>query len=320
MSTEVIEKLHKCRIELQELSTSLDIENYRDELCKEYNVAVDLLDELKEAQKREAELDQKCIAVQNLSNKMSYVCNEEQISVTKNKIKDLSNQINHAIRNHEVVVNNKKRVEIEIDRLDDILRITQLELSEYGDTPSLIAETQGFVPLPVAREQALIKMKNTTQKTKNTTQSLQREKLQHRELVYDLKTEIKKTRADIEAMENGTFAPDVEFMSRLAKRRADQTSELERKRKAIEDEIEELQSLMAKDDKVHIDNVSALQSEKVELEQNLADTAKDNATDKKELETTLDKLKVEQSEHDAVLQQLETRLEAEKEERRLLQE
>ena len=136
MSTAVIAILMECREQLQECASApLGIEKYREDISKECNVAVTLLKELNEAEEREIELDQKCIAVKDLPNKMEYSNVVKEMSVVKNKIKDLSNQINHAIRNHDVVVNNKKRVKIEIDRQDDILRIAQLELSEYGDTP-----------------------------------------------------------------------------------------------------------------------------------------------------------------------------------------
>ena len=320
MSIQIIEILQRCREELHEsASAPLNIENYREDISKECNVAVDLLKELKEAEKRAIELEEKCTAVKNLPNKMAYSCVVKEMAITKNKIADLSHQINHDVRNHEVVVDNKKRVNIEIDRLDDILRITQIELYEYDDTPTLMAETEDFVPLPIAREQAFTQMKETVQALDHIRDTLQREKLEHRDLVYDLKTEIKKTRADIEAMEKGTYAPDLEFMSKLSDKREAQTSELDKQQRAIEGEIEELESLMAKQTKVHNADMSTLESEKAELEQTLSDMAKGRASSKEDMEFTLQKLKHEQAENHEVLQMLEERLAEGKQEARLLQ-
>ena len=135
-----------------------------------------------------------------------------------------------------IVLNNKQRCKIEIDRLDDILRITQLELAEYDDTPTIREETQDYVPLKTAREQSLVSMKQTIKSLDVVSETLQREKEEHRDVVYDLKVAIKSTRADIQAMENGTYAPAVEFNNKLVERREAQTVELENKRKSIEDE------------------------------------------------------------------------------------
>lgn len=319
MSIDVIEILQKCREELQECALApLNIEQYREDLSKECNVAVDPLKELKEAEERAIELEQKCDEVKDLPNKMAYSCVVKEIATTKNKIADLSHQINHAVRNHETVVDNKKRVNIEIDRLDDILRMTQIELYEYGDTPTLKAETEDFVPLQIAREQVYTKMKETLQALDNVRETLQREKLEHRDLVYDLKMEIKKTRADIEAMENGTYEPHVEFMTKLSEKRAAQESEMDKERSSIEGEIKELHSLMEKQTKVHNADMSALQSEKAELEQTIANTAKEIASLSKETEATLEWLEQEQAENNQVLQKLEQRLAEEEEEARLL--
>jgi len=238
MSIEVNEILRKCREQLQEsASTQLDIEKYRDDISNECDVAITLLKDLEEAQKREIVLDQRCDAVKDLQNKMEYSNVVKEMAVVKNKIKELSNEINHSIRSHDVVVSNKKRAKIEIDRLDDILRISERELSEYGDTPTLRAETEDYIPQQIAREQSLTNLKTTHQSLEKVRHTLQQEKLEHRDLVYDLKTNIKRTRADLKAMENGTYAPDVEFISRLSDIRTAQTNELDSKRREIEDDI-----------------------------------------------------------------------------------
>ena len=186
--------------------------------------------------------------------------------MVKTKIKDLSNQINHDIRNHGVFVDNKKRVKIEIDWLDDVLRIAQIELMESGDTPSLRDETEDYLPLQVSRKQSLSNTRATLQSLEEIRETLLREKLDHRELIYNLRTEIKSTRADINAMVNGTYAPAVEFMSKLSDRRETQTSELDDKRRATEDEIGVCEQRMARDTLIHDANVAAVQAEKLELD------------------------------------------------------
>ncbi|KAL7540533.1 hypothetical protein ACHAXR_012234 [Thalassiosira sp. AJA248-18] len=317
--TQVIEILQQCREQLQEcISAPYNMDkNVIEEISQEFNVAVAQLKELKEAEEREIVLSRDVIAVKHLPNKMDYSNIVKEMAVVKKRIKELSNEINHSIRNHPEVLNNRKRVGIEIDRLDDILRASALELSEFGDIPTLREETQDFLPLPIARENALTKLKTTIKSLEEVRETLHNEKHDHRELVYKLKTEIKNTRADIVAMENGTYAPAVEFTSRLEERQAAQTSELDGKRRVIEDEIEQLQSNIAKEALVHDANVFAFQAEKMNLEQKLAGMAKDNSSSIHAITSTLEQLQEEHAENYAVLQQLEKRLADEKEEEML---
>jgi len=321
MGDNVIDMLMECREQLQECaSTPLNIECYREDISKECNVAVTLLKDLKETEEREIELHQTCIDVKDLRNKMEYSNVVKEMGVVKNKIKDLSNQINHDIRNHVVFVDNKKRVKIEIDWLDDVLRIAQIELMESSDTPSLRDETEDYLPLQVSRKQSLSNMRATLQSLEEIRETLLREKLDHRELIYNLRTEIKTTRAHIDAMVNGTYAPAVEFMSKLSDRRKAQTIELDDKRRATEDEISVCKQSMARDTLIHDANVAAVQAEKLELEQKLADTAKKNSSSMREIESTLETLKREQFENNAVILRLEKQLADEQEEERLVQE
>ena len=69
-----------------------------------------------------------CTSTQHLDNKMEYSNQSKELVVVKNKITELNNEINHAIRNHKVVQQNKKRISLEIDRLDSILHTAQIEL------------------------------------------------------------------------------------------------------------------------------------------------------------------------------------------------
>ena len=209
---------------------------------------------------------------------------------------------------------------LEIDRLDDVLRVAQLELSESGDTPSLTEETRDYVPMQTTRELALAKLKVTLQSLDDVRESLQSEKVSHRDLVYELKKEIKKTRSDIEAIDNGSYEPAVEFERRLSDRREAQANEMESKRRAIKDEIGALQANITKDTLVHDANVSSLQAEKMELEQKLANMTNDNSSSMLAIESTLSRLKEEQAENYDILLQLEKRLSEEQQQEKILKE
>ena len=193
-TTQAIQTLHKCRQQLIELQKTEPLDNlakYREEISKDIGIATEMLTELKEAEQREVELKALCTSTRHLDNKMEYANQSNELVVVKNKINELNNEINHAIRNHEIIKNNKKRISLEIDRLDSILHTAQVELSECGDTPSLRAEIQDYVPLDIAREQALTKLKMTIESLEQVKTTLHTEQTEHRELVYNLKTEIK---------------------------------------------------------------------------------------------------------------------------------
>ena len=321
-TTQAIEVLHKARQQLLELQKTEPLDNlaeYRDDISKEIGIAKDKLRELKEAEQRRETLEALCTSTQHLDNKMEFANQSKELDVVKNKINELNNEINHAIRNHEVVSANKKRISLEIDRLDSILHTAQIELSECGDTPSLHSEIQDYVPLDVAREQALLKLNSTKQALKNVKETLQTEQTDHRELVYNLKTEIKSTKADIEAMNNGTYTPAVEFTSRLNERRQAQRDEHDSKRTDIEKEIHDYQTQIANGDKVHQANMNALSNEVSDLEQQLSNMTSSHAAELSSLESTLTKLQEEQAANSVVLAELEERMTAEKEEERLQQ-
>ena len=114
MSTHLV--LQKCREQLQEVSSSsLNVERYREEISHELNIAVEQLKELHEAENRAVELEQNRAATKELPNKMEYSNVVKEMAVVKKKITELSNEINHSIRNNEVVVSNKVRRKRELD-------------------------------------------------------------------------------------------------------------------------------------------------------------------------------------------------------------
>jgi len=320
-ATQAIQVLHKCRQQLLELQKTepLDIAEYRDDISQEIGIAAEMLTELKEAEQRRETLEARCASTQHLDNKMEYANQSKELVVVKNKINELNHEINHSIRNHEVVQQNKKRISLEIDRLDSILHTAQVELSEYGETPSLRAEIKDYIPLDIAREQALLKLNSTKQALVQVKGTLQSEQTDHRELVYNLKTIIKTTKADIEAMNDGTYIPAVEFTSILNEKRQSQTNEHDSKRTDIEKEIHDYQTQNKNADKVHDANMKALSNGVSEVEQQLSNMTSSHAAELSELESTLAKLKEEQAVNSTVLAELEKRMASKKEEERLLQ-
>ena len=308
-----IQALHQCRLKLQQLDAiePFDVEKYREDLCKELNIKS--LSELKKASERLHELDKLCSSVRDLPSKMEYSQVVKELAVVKNKITELNTRINKTIRNDQVVFDNRKRLKIELEKLDAVLHVAQVELSDTGECPSLKRETQGFVPLDRARDESLAKLKRTSLSLEDVRCKLQTEKLEHTSLVFDLKTEIKSTRSKLKAMEDGTYAPAVEFTSKLLERRAAQTKELEERRQYLENEIEETQNRVATNARIHNANMQALQKEVNDLQSKLSITTNTNAAAMNELESTLAKLNEEQTAGFAVLQQLEKRLTEEKE-------
>ena len=324
MLTEEVQALHNCRLQLLDcVAEPIDIEPYRDDISCELGVADSMLKELQETKTRESQLSNE----QGIISRLVLANNTKELVILQANIKELSAQINRAIRNHSVVVGNKKRVSTELEKLDSILHLAQMELSESSESdeytstssPSLKSETEGFIPLENKRELALDKLRETTQSLDRVKQTLKQEKADHRDLVYDLKTTIKTTQADIQAIDDGTYSPSVEFQSRLDEKRVAYLKELNGKRKLIEQEIEDIRTHITNNTKIHEANMSDLQSEKQDLEHEPANKLIANNFASSELESTFTKLKGEQAANHDILSQLEVRLTNEKERDRLLQ-
>jgi hypothetical protein len=315
MSTPVraVEILRQCREQLEECASApIDID-YRDDMCVDCDdVAVDLIRELRVAEAREAELNARCGATKD-SNKIEYSKALKEVLVVRKMIKELSGQINRQVNQDAIIVRNKKRLKIKIDQLVHILR-------ELSDNPASWAETRVYVPLQTARDLALEKLKTTAQTLEEVRDTLQREKVEHQSLVSDLKADIKTTRAELNAIADGIYAPALEFASYLSEMVAAQTSDLEGKRRAILDETEHLQSLIARDTMVHNTNVSALEGERIALEERLADMVADHTASMKDIQSALEKMDDERSTNRAVLRGLEKRLAEEREEEKLERE
>jgi hypothetical protein len=72
-------------------------------------------------QKNGAEFGKECIHAMDDENKMRYTTLVKQIGVVKNKVAELSKDVNQLLRMSDMVVLNQKRVKIEAERLDTII-------------------------------------------------------------------------------------------------------------------------------------------------------------------------------------------------------
>lgn len=319
---QAVEILQQCREQLELCTqTPLNIEVYREELIHECNIAIDLWNELKSSERRIIELESNTKTTKDMPNKMEYSKAANELLVVKKKSKELSSQINKEINASAIMVKNTKRVKIGLDRLDDTLRIAQLELQLQSSestttgnmTPSLQAELEA-VPAQLLREQLITQNKVINQALEEVRYTLYREKEDHRELVADIQFEIKTIRDNLDAMANGTYPPAVEFEARQIDRRRNQTNNINNQRRSIQNEIDLFKARIYEDGKVQDANISILQNEQLVLEQRLADTIQYNTTSMHDVETILSNLHHEQSNITVVLQQLAIRVAEEEEE------
>lgn len=323
--------LQQCREELEECTlTPLRIESYREEIVLECNIAVDLWNELKACESRIHELEFCTKSAKDMPNKMEYSKAAKELLVVKMKSKELSSQINKEINASSIMVKNTKRVKIEMDRLEDILRIAQLELlqssesSDYNDgknssTPSLQAEVEK-VPPQLVREQLITQNRIFTQSLEEVRSILHQEKEDHRELVADLQLEIKTIRDDLDAMANGTYLPALEFQSRLINRRQTLTFDANKQRDAIKNDIELLKERIYEESTVQDAKILFLQNEQLALEERLADVTNYNSTSMQDIEMTFSNLQQEQSNITVLLHGLAPRVAKEEEEEKTIAE
>ena len=332
---QTVEILQQCREQLEACTaTPLNIESYREEIIHECNIAVNLWDEFRAREARMLELESITKSTKNMSNKMEYSKAANELLVVTKKSKELSSQINKEINASSIIVKNTKRVKIELDCLDETLRIAQLELQQEeqnsatesgtGNTtnallPSLRAELE-VDPPELVREQLISHNKVLTQSLEEVRHTIHIEKEEHRELVADVQFEIKTIRDNLVAMANGTYLPAVEFESRVSERRRTQTNDRNKQRDTMRNEIELLNARIFEEGKNHIATISILQSEQSALEERLADMIACNATIMHDIEMTLSNLHREQSNITDVLHALAIRVAEEREVEKALAE
>jgi peptidoglycan hydrolase CwlO-like protein len=92
--------------------------------------------------------------------------------------------------------------------------------------PALWAKTRVYVPLRTERDLALENLKMTAQALEEVRDTLQWEKVEHQSLVSDLKTDIKTTRAELNAIVDGTYTPLVPTKPNQCQNNASQSIQL----------------------------------------------------------------------------------------------
>eukprot|EP00574_Skeletonema_japonicum_P009126 CAMPEP_0201718002 /NCGR_PEP_ID=MMETSP0593-20130828/3607_1 /ASSEMBLY_ACC=CAM_ASM_000672 /TAXON_ID=267983 /ORGANISM="Skeletonema japonicum, Strain CCMP2506" /LENGTH=235 /DNA_ID=CAMNT_0048208181 /DNA_START=48 /DNA_END=755 /DNA_ORIENTATION=+ len=153
-----------------------------------------------------------------------------------------------------------------------------------------------------------------------TKATLKNEHIFHRDEVEELKHTIKEAKADILAIQSGTFPSAVEARTSLAERQSAEMLDMESKRVAIKSEIDSLKQRLENDAKIHTYKMEELESEIKDLHQEKADVLNKNTTEMEETELELQKLTDDYSKNKVVLDKLEQRLKAEKEKQNQLEQ
>ena len=245
MTAAAIEALERCRSGLQDIvSTPPDIMRYTDKLSEETGVARELIAQLTEAEERKGYLEGGMAGARELPNKMEYSKTVNELSVVTNKISELKHSIHQSIRTHAAVVANMKRLALEMERLDDLLFISQHELVRVGDVPTLREVVEAYVPLVQAREEALAGLKETNRELTAVKKALRSEKKEHAEEIQNTKTKTKHMRRDLSALESGTYKPAVDFDERLEAERQAVDKEQRSRLEAARDEIGKCRDLV----------------------------------------------------------------------------
>ncbi len=240
-TTKIVDILQRCRQHLSGFaSTPVNVEPYRDALVSDCGVAKDMLKELKIMKSRIVELETKCEATSDFPNKTQYSTFVKERKVVANREREFSKEINQSIRLNEEVIRNQKRLKIELDTVDDILRFLIKEILDTGTFITLCSVTHEYVPPIVQKEQSFSKMKSVNQSLDVLRQLSCREHLEHRDSVEALKYQIDRAKADLNAIKTGTYTPSVERAENLEERRRRTMLNEDKKRKSVEEDIGEM--------------------------------------------------------------------------------
>ena len=169
-----------------------------------------------------------------LANKTVFSTKAKDIEIAKNKVFELSKSINHLLKSSDLVVQNQKRIQIEVERLDTI---AFRAIKDLPDVSKLKESTRAFTPLRSARDEALQVMQNTLQHVQEARQAISKEQVEHRDSVEEMKREIKQIKASIAQLATGTHSMQVTFETDMSDRRSARVTEIKTRRQAIHDEI-----------------------------------------------------------------------------------
>jgi metal-dependent hydrolase (beta-lactamase superfamily II) len=224
--------------------------------------------------------------------------------VAKKKVSELSKEINHLVRTSNAFLQNQKRVKVDVERIDAIVFKT---IKDLPDLSALKQATDKYVPLKVAREKALEVMNKTSKELEETSLAMSSERTTHRDIVEELKREIKRTKADIQAITSCNHLMQTSFEKTVTERSSSRADEMKTKRRALEDEIGALEIELRDATTVHKANLLALENNRADLSQQLEATKHKTTVAMKQLEVRFDELQLEHADHSAALDYLRQR-------------
>lgn len=88
-----------------------------------------------------------------------------------------------------------------------------------------------------AREKSLAAMKQAAKELENIRQTIATEQIEHIYTIQEMKAEIKRKKADIDAIYNGTYSAHCTFKLDLSERQWARAKEMNARRQATKDEI-----------------------------------------------------------------------------------
>lgn len=112
-------------------------------------------------------------------------------------------------------------------------------IKELPNLDTLKQATDKYVPLGVAREKSLEAMTTVVKELDATRKTMGIEQIEHKEAVEVTKSEIKRAKADIEAISNGKHPIQTNFEAELSTKRSSRSNDMEAKYQAIKEEIGE---------------------------------------------------------------------------------
>lgn len=105
------------------------------------------------------------------------------------------------------------------------------------DLSTLEKTTNNYVPLMSARNESQQTLKKIVEGLDETARTMGSEQITHRDVVQEMKRDIKCTEADIAALKNGTHSMQTSFNRDLSNRQATRSSDMNGNLKTLKDDI-----------------------------------------------------------------------------------
>ena len=110
-------------------------------------------------------------------------------------------------------------------------------IKDLPDLSSIIHSTRQHVPLKHAREKSLATTKQTAKELENLRQTMTTERIEHTNTIQQMKAEIKRSKTDIDAINNDTYSVHCTFKSDVSERQWARAKEMNARLQATKDEI-----------------------------------------------------------------------------------